>query len=150
ERAMADKNIQSALLEKRTFTPPPGFAARARAKPADLEMLRKRARDDHAGFCADLASQEPTLPTPSTVALDATQAPNYRWSGPGAEGSQRRPGGQARDRCRRRLARRPRGRAQGGGRPGARQALQERAAGDRAQAHRPADQHGSEPRPVVA
>ena len=80
---MADKNIQSILLEKRTFTPPPGFAARARVKPADLETLRKRARDDHVGFWADLASQELTWHTPFTVALDDTQAPNYRWFGDG-------------------------------------------------------------------
>ncbi|TLZ41976.1 MAG: acetate--CoA ligase [Gammaproteobacteria bacterium] len=80
---MADKNIQSVLLETRTFTPPPGFAARARVKPADLETLRKRARDDHVGFWADLASQELTWHTPFTVALDDTQAPNYRWFGDG-------------------------------------------------------------------
>jgi len=76
---MADKNIQSVLLETRTFAPPPAFAARARIKPADLESLRKRARDDHVGFWADLASQELTWHTPFTVALDETQAPNYRW-----------------------------------------------------------------------
>jgi len=76
---MADKNIQSALLETRTFPPPPAFAARARIKPADLESLRKRAREDHVGFWADLASQELTWHTPFTVTLDDTQAPNYRW-----------------------------------------------------------------------
>jgi acetyl-CoA synthetase len=76
---MADKNIQSVLLEKRTFPPPPAFAARARIKPADLESLRKRARDDHVGFWADLASQELTWHTPFTVTLDDTHAPNYRW-----------------------------------------------------------------------
>ena len=76
---MADKNIQSVLLETRTFAPPPAFAARARIKPADLESLRKRARDDHVGFWADLASQELTWHTPFTVTLDDTHAPNYRW-----------------------------------------------------------------------
>src|SRR2546421_10129613 len=76
---MADKNIQSVLLETRTFAPPPAFAARARVKPADLESLRKRARDDHVGFWADLAYQELTWHTPFTVALDDTHAPNYRW-----------------------------------------------------------------------
>ena len=76
---MADKNIQSVLLEKRTFPPPPAFAARARIKPSDLENLRKRARDDHVGFWADLASQELTWHTPFTVTLDETHAPNYRW-----------------------------------------------------------------------
>ena len=76
---MADKNIQSVLLETRTFAPPPAFAARARIKPSDLENLRKRARDDHVGFWADLASQELTWHTPFTVTLDDTHAPNYRW-----------------------------------------------------------------------
>src|SRR5258708_1209621 len=76
---MADKNIQSVLLETRTFPPPPAFTARARIKPADLESLRKRARDDHVGFWADLASQELTWHTPFTVTLDDTHAPNYRW-----------------------------------------------------------------------
>src|SRR5260370_8592611 len=79
ERAMADKNIQSVLLETRTFAPPPAFAARARIKLADLESLRKRARDDHVGFWADLASQELNCHTPFTVPLDDKQAPNYRW-----------------------------------------------------------------------
>jgi acetyl-CoA synthetase len=76
---MADKNIQSALLETRSFPPPPAFATRARIKPADLENLRKRARDDHVGFWADLASQELAWHTPFTVTLDDAQAPNYRW-----------------------------------------------------------------------
>jgi len=76
---MADKNIQSVLLETRTFPPPPAFAARARIKPSDLESLRKRARDDHVGFWADLASQELSWHTPFTVTLDDTHAPNYRW-----------------------------------------------------------------------
>src|SRR5258708_2811677 len=79
ERSMANKNIQSALLETRSFPPPPAFAARARIKPADLENLRKRARDDHVGFWADLASQELAWHTPFTVTLDDAQAPNYRW-----------------------------------------------------------------------
>ena len=44
---MADKNIQSVLLEERTFPPAPAFTARARIKPADLESLHRRAREDH-------------------------------------------------------------------------------------------------------
>src|SRR3979490_3652261 len=79
ERSMANKNIQSALLETRSFPPPPAFAARARIKPADLENLRKRARDDHVGFWADLASQELAWHRPFTVTLDDARAPNYRW-----------------------------------------------------------------------
>ncbi|HEY0768283.1 MAG TPA: acetate--CoA ligase [Steroidobacteraceae bacterium] len=76
---MADKNIESALLEERTFPPPPAFTARAHIKPADLASLHQRARDDHVGFWTDLASQELTWQTTFTVALDAAQAPNYRW-----------------------------------------------------------------------
>ena len=76
---MADKNIDSVLLEERTFTPAPAFSARAHLKPADAEALRKRAREDHVGFWTDLAAQELTWHTPFTVGLDATRAPNYRW-----------------------------------------------------------------------
>jgi len=76
---MADKNIESVLLEVRTFAPPAGFAARARIKPADADTLRKRAREDHVGFWADLASQELTWKTPFTTAFEDSEAPNYRW-----------------------------------------------------------------------
>ena len=76
---MADKNIESVLLEERTFPPAPAFSARAHLKPADAEALRRRAREDHVGFWTDLAAQELTWHTPFTVGLDATRAPNYRW-----------------------------------------------------------------------
>src|SRR5437868_4135743 len=79
ETSMADKNIESVLLEERTFTPAPAFSARAHLKPADAEALRRRAREDHVGFWTDLAAQELTWHTPFTVGLDATRAPNYRW-----------------------------------------------------------------------
>ncbi len=77
--AATDKNIESVLIEQRTFPPSPEFTARARIKPRDLEALRKRAADDHVGFWADLASQELSWHRPFTVALDETRAPNYRW-----------------------------------------------------------------------
>ncbi|HEV2230289.1 MAG TPA: acetate--CoA ligase [Steroidobacteraceae bacterium] len=77
--AAADKNIESVLIEQRTFPPSPEFTARARIKPRDLEALRKRAADDHVGFWADLASQELSWHRPFTVALDEARAPNYRW-----------------------------------------------------------------------
>ena len=76
---MADKNIESVLLEERTFPPAPTFSARAHLKPAHAEALRRRAREDHVGFWTDLAAQELTWHTPFTVGLDATRAPNYRW-----------------------------------------------------------------------
>jgi len=77
--AATDKNIESVLIEQRSFPPSPEFTARARIKPHDLEALRKRAADDHVGFWADLASQELSWHRPFTVALDETRAPNYRW-----------------------------------------------------------------------
>jgi acetyl-CoA synthetase len=76
---MSNKNIQSILQEKRTFAPPPAFSARARIKPADLESLRRRAREDHVGFWAELAARELKWQVPFTRALDDSRAPNYRW-----------------------------------------------------------------------
>jgi acetyl-CoA synthetase len=75
----ADKSIESALIEHRSFPPSPEFTARARLKPRDLEALHKRAAEDHVGFWADLASQELSWHRPFTVALDESSAPNYRW-----------------------------------------------------------------------
>jgi acetyl-CoA synthetase len=77
--AATDKNIESILIEHRSFPPSPEFTARARIKPRDLEALMKRAADDHVGFWADLASQELSWHRPFTVALDEARAPNYRW-----------------------------------------------------------------------
>jgi acetyl-CoA synthetase len=79
ERFMADKNIQSVLLEERTFPPSPAFTARARITPAQLESLQRRAREDHVGFWAGLGASELTWHTPFTVAFDDEHAPNYRW-----------------------------------------------------------------------
>jgi acetyl-CoA synthetase len=76
---MSNKNIQSILQEERTFAPPAAFTARARIKPADLESLRRRAREDHVGFWAELAARELKWQVPFTRALDDTRAPNYRW-----------------------------------------------------------------------
>jgi acetyl-CoA synthetase len=76
---MANKNIQSILQEERTFEPPAAFTARARIKPADLESLRRRAREDHVGFWAELAARELKWQVPFTRTLDDSRAPNYRW-----------------------------------------------------------------------
>ncbi len=76
---MANKNIESVLLEKRSFPPPPDFTARAVVKPVDLGALRQRAREDHVGFWSDLAARELVWHKPFTVKLDPSQAPNYRW-----------------------------------------------------------------------
>jgi len=76
---MADKNIKSVLLEERTFPPPPEFVARARIKPADADHLRRRAREDHVGFWAELAASELAWHKPFSEAFDDSDAPNYRW-----------------------------------------------------------------------
>jgi acetyl-CoA synthetase len=78
-KSAAPENIQSVLLEERSFAPPRAFTAHARIKPADAEALRKRAAEDYVGFWADLAAQELTWQTPFKVTLDESQAPNYRW-----------------------------------------------------------------------
>jgi acetyl-CoA synthetase len=78
-KSAAPENIQSVLLEERSFAPPRSFTARARIKPADAAALRQRAADDYVGFWADLASQELTWHVPFKVTLDDSQAPNYRW-----------------------------------------------------------------------
>jgi acetyl-CoA synthetase len=77
--AVTDKNIESVLIEQRSFPPSPEFTARARIKSHDLDALRKRAAEDHVGFWSDLAAQELSWHRPFTVALDEARAPNYRW-----------------------------------------------------------------------
>jgi acetyl-CoA synthetase len=76
---MAGKNIESVLLEERSFPPSPQFTAKAGLKAADLQKLRKAAAADHEGFWADLARKELVWQEPFTVGLDASEAPNYRW-----------------------------------------------------------------------
>jgi len=76
---MDAKNIESVLLEERSFPPPEAFTAKAGLKPADLEQLRSAAAADHVGFWADLARKELVWQEPFTEALDDSDAPNYRW-----------------------------------------------------------------------
>lgn len=76
---MDAKNIESVLLEERSFPPPEAFTAKAGLKPADLEQLRSAAAADHVGFWADLARRELVWQEPFTEALDDSDAPNYRW-----------------------------------------------------------------------
>ena len=76
---MASQNIESVLHEGRTFPPPAEFAARARIGAAQLDALRQEAARDSAAFWARLAREELHWHTPFTVALDETDAPNYRW-----------------------------------------------------------------------
>jgi acetyl-CoA synthetase len=73
------RDIESALQEKRSFPPPPDFAAQARVKPKDLSSLRRRAEADYVGFWAELARTELHWHRPFTQVLDESTAPNYRW-----------------------------------------------------------------------
>ncbi|MBS0421440.1 MAG: acetate--CoA ligase [Proteobacteria bacterium] len=76
---MDGKNIESVLLEERSFPPPEAFTAKAGLKPAELEQLRSAAAADHVGFWADLARKELVWQEPFTQTLDDSDAPNYRW-----------------------------------------------------------------------
>src|SRR5690606_32744567 len=53
--SMNSSNIQSVLLEERSFAPPEDFTAHAVVTPAELEALHARAKADPVGFWADLA-----------------------------------------------------------------------------------------------
>jgi acetyl-CoA synthetase len=76
---MDGKNIESVLLEERSFPPPEAFTAKAGLKPAELEQLRSAAAADPVGFWADLARKELVWQEPFTQTLDDSDAPNYRW-----------------------------------------------------------------------
>ena len=76
---MAGKNIESVLLEERSFPPPKAFTAAARVKPADLQKMHRAAAADHVGFWGDLARNELTWHKPFSVTLDDSRAPNYQW-----------------------------------------------------------------------
>jgi acetyl-CoA synthetase len=76
---MADKDIQSVLQEDRVFPPTAQFRKAAALKADELQAMYVKAERDHVGFWADLARTEIEWRKPFTVALDADQAPNYRW-----------------------------------------------------------------------
>ena len=75
---MAGKNIESVLLEERSFPPPREFTAKAGLKAADVQQLQKAAAADSVAFWADLARKELVWQHPFTEALDTSDAPNYR------------------------------------------------------------------------
>jgi acetyl-CoA synthetase len=76
---VADQDLESVLHETRTFPPRPEFVSKARVDAARLKALRASAEADHAGFWARLAHTEINWQKPFSVALDESQAPNYRW-----------------------------------------------------------------------
>jgi acetyl-CoA synthetase len=76
---MAQKNIQSVLLEKRSFPPARDFAATAHPNTGELEALYRHAAEDHVGFWTELAHSQLTWHKDFTQPLDDSRAPNYRW-----------------------------------------------------------------------
>jgi len=76
---MTSQNIESVLVEERSFPPSPEFTAKARLKPDDVAALRREAAADHLKFWAKQARAELRWHKPFTQTLDDSQAPNYRW-----------------------------------------------------------------------
>ena len=76
---MTDKNIESILVEKRSFAPADSFTAAARIKPADLEQLYAEAEADYTGYWAARAKEELDWDQPFSEVLDESNAPNYKW-----------------------------------------------------------------------
>jgi acetyl-CoA synthetase len=76
---MAQKDIQSVLQEDRVFPPSAQFRKHAALKAADLEGMYAKAARDYVGFWADLAASEIDWHRPFSVAMDDSEAPNYRW-----------------------------------------------------------------------
>ena len=77
---MSSDKIDSILQEERQFAPSPSFAVKARIKSIEeLQALRRRATEDHAGFWGELARQEIAWHKPFQSILDSSGAPQYRW-----------------------------------------------------------------------
>ena len=76
---MTPKNIESALQEIRRFPPPADFAARTRLPAPKVDAMRREAAADSVGFWARQARASLHWHQPFTVALDDSNAPNYRW-----------------------------------------------------------------------
>ena len=76
---MTQKNIESALQEIRRFPPPADFAARTRLPKAKVEAMRRQAAADHVGFWAAQARASIHWHKQFSIALDDSNAPNYRW-----------------------------------------------------------------------
>ena len=73
------QNIESVLHEQRVFEPPVAFARNASVQGADLERLRREAREDPLGYWGSLAREHIHWQKPFTQVLDDSSAPNYRW-----------------------------------------------------------------------
>src|SRR5689334_3082369 len=76
---MSSQNIESVLVEERSYSPSPECTAKARLKPADVDALRREAEADYLGFWGRQAHKEIHWHRAFSVTLDDSDAPNYRW-----------------------------------------------------------------------
>lgn len=76
---MAQDNIESTLHEDREFPPSEAFLKTASLLSDQLDVLYKKAEQDHEAFWAEIARQEIDWKQPFTQTLDDTNAPHYRW-----------------------------------------------------------------------
>jgi acetyl-CoA synthetase len=76
---MSKKDIESILVEQRSFPPDESFTAAARLNPERLEDLYQRAEADYEAYWADLARSELHWEQDFSQTLDDSRAPNYAW-----------------------------------------------------------------------
>lgn len=77
---MSQKNIESILIEERSFSPSKEFQKSARISSREkYDRLRAEAEQDHEGFWAGLAKSELDWHKPFTKTLDESNAPHYAW-----------------------------------------------------------------------
>ncbi|MEJ2137976.1 MAG: acetate--CoA ligase [Gammaproteobacteria bacterium] len=76
---MNEKNLESILVEQRSFPPAEKFVARAALRPEQAEALYAEAERDHVGFWASQARSELVWDKVFTTVLDDSNAPNYSW-----------------------------------------------------------------------
>ena len=76
---MTEKNLESILIERRSFPPSKAFAAAAQLQPRTLDALYAEAEKDYLGYWAARAREELTWDVPFTRTLDDSKAPNFTW-----------------------------------------------------------------------
>lgn len=76
---MNDKNIESILVEQRSFPPSENFVATAALRAEEAKALYAEAERDYEGFWANRAREELVWDQEFGTVLDASEAPNYRW-----------------------------------------------------------------------
>ena len=76
---MSEKNIESIMIEQRSFPPAESFVNSAQLQSAEAAALYAEAEQDYVGFWANRAREELTWDKPFSKTLDESNAPNYEW-----------------------------------------------------------------------